>query len=144
MLSCSSMHSHSASWYTAYFLKLQNIISFKTFAATWFPILRQNCNLQFCLRMGTELVLETLYSNELTRLCAREDYIEFTKYYFHYKIFTYNLNVSYAICSARGLESKRIEHIFLRRLIRKCLTLISAHAVLRTVKFSKVVLMYDC
>jgi hypothetical protein len=31
---------------------------------------------QFCLRMGTELVPETLYSNELTRLCAREDYIE--------------------------------------------------------------------
>jgi hypothetical protein len=30
---------------------------------------------QFCLRMGTELVPETLYSNELTRLCAREDYI---------------------------------------------------------------------
>jgi hypothetical protein len=26
-------------------------------------------------RMGTELVPETLYSNELTRLCAREDYI---------------------------------------------------------------------
>jgi hypothetical protein len=25
--------------------------------------------------MGTELVPETLYSNELTRLCAREDYI---------------------------------------------------------------------
>jgi hypothetical protein len=38
-----------------------------------FPILRQN---QFCLRMGTELVPETLYSNELTRLCARENYIE--------------------------------------------------------------------
>jgi hypothetical protein len=31
---------------------------------------------QFCLRMGTELVPETLYSNELTRLCARENYIE--------------------------------------------------------------------
>jgi hypothetical protein len=30
----------------------------------------------FCLRMGTELVPETLYSNELMRLCAREDYIE--------------------------------------------------------------------
>jgi hypothetical protein len=30
----------------------------------------------FCLRMGTELVPETLYSNELTRLCAREDCIE--------------------------------------------------------------------
>jgi hypothetical protein len=30
----------------------------------------------FCLRMGTELVPETLYSNELTRLCARENYIE--------------------------------------------------------------------
>jgi hypothetical protein len=30
---------------------------------------------QFCLRMGTELVPET-YSNKLTRLCAREDYIE--------------------------------------------------------------------
>jgi hypothetical protein len=29
-----------------------------------------------CLRMGTELVPETLYLNELTRLCAREDYIE--------------------------------------------------------------------
>jgi hypothetical protein len=29
----------------------------------------------FCLRMGTELVPETLYSNELTRLCARENYI---------------------------------------------------------------------
>jgi hypothetical protein len=26
--------------------------------------------------MGTELVPETLYSNELARLCAREDYIE--------------------------------------------------------------------
>jgi hypothetical protein len=26
--------------------------------------------------MGTELVPETLYSNELTQLCAREDYIE--------------------------------------------------------------------
>jgi hypothetical protein len=26
--------------------------------------------------MGTELVPETLYSNELTRLCARDDYIE--------------------------------------------------------------------
>jgi hypothetical protein len=26
--------------------------------------------------MGTELVPKTLYSNELTRLCAREDYIE--------------------------------------------------------------------
>jgi hypothetical protein len=26
--------------------------------------------------IGTELVPETLYSNELTRLCAREDYIE--------------------------------------------------------------------
>jgi hypothetical protein len=37
---------------------------------------------QFCLRMGMELVPETLYSNELTRLCAREDYIE-TKIYFH-------------------------------------------------------------
>jgi hypothetical protein len=36
---------------------------------------------QFCLRMGTELVSETLYSNELTRLCAREDYIESEKYY---------------------------------------------------------------
>jgi hypothetical protein len=36
---------------------------------------RQNWN-QFCLRMGTELVPETLYSNELTRLCAREVYIE--------------------------------------------------------------------
>jgi hypothetical protein len=32
---------------------------------------------QFCLRMGTELVPETLYSNELTRLSARENYIEF-------------------------------------------------------------------
>jgi hypothetical protein len=31
---------------------------------------------QFCLRMGTELVPETLYSKELTRLCAREDYID--------------------------------------------------------------------
>jgi hypothetical protein len=31
---------------------------------------------QFCLRMRTELVPETLYLNELTRLCAREDYIE--------------------------------------------------------------------
>jgi hypothetical protein len=31
---------------------------------------------QFCLRIGTELVPETLYSNELTQLCAREDYIE--------------------------------------------------------------------
>jgi hypothetical protein len=31
---------------------------------------------QFCLRMGTEPVPETLYSNELTRLCAREDYIK--------------------------------------------------------------------
>jgi hypothetical protein len=31
---------------------------------------------QFCLRMGTELVPETLYSNELSRLCAWEDYIE--------------------------------------------------------------------
>jgi hypothetical protein len=31
---------------------------------------------QFYLRMGTELVPETLYSNELTRLCARENYIE--------------------------------------------------------------------
>jgi hypothetical protein len=31
---------------------------------------------QFCLRMGTELVPETLYSNELTRLCTQEDYIE--------------------------------------------------------------------
>jgi hypothetical protein len=31
---------------------------------------------QFCLRMGTELVPETLYSNELTRLCARENCIE--------------------------------------------------------------------
>jgi hypothetical protein len=30
---------------------------------------------QFCLRMGTELVPETLYSNELPRLCARENYI---------------------------------------------------------------------
>jgi hypothetical protein len=29
--------------------------------------------------MGTELVPETLYSNELTRLCAREDYIEPTR-----------------------------------------------------------------
>jgi hypothetical protein len=28
------------------------------------------------LRIGTEPVPETLYSNELTRLCAREDYIE--------------------------------------------------------------------
>jgi hypothetical protein len=26
--------------------------------------------------MGTELVPETLYSNELTRLCVREDYIK--------------------------------------------------------------------
>jgi hypothetical protein len=26
--------------------------------------------------MGTELVPKTLYSNELTQLCAREDYIE--------------------------------------------------------------------
>jgi hypothetical protein len=26
--------------------------------------------------MGTELVPEMLYSNELTRLCARENYIE--------------------------------------------------------------------
>jgi hypothetical protein len=26
--------------------------------------------------MGTELVPETLYSKELTRLCAREDYID--------------------------------------------------------------------
>jgi hypothetical protein len=32
---------------------------------------------QFCLRMGTELVPKTLYLNELTRLCARKDYIEF-------------------------------------------------------------------
>jgi hypothetical protein len=31
---------------------------------------------QFCLRMGTEPVPETLYLNELTRLFAREDYIE--------------------------------------------------------------------
>jgi hypothetical protein len=31
---------------------------------------------QFCLRMGMEIVPETLYSNELTRLCSREDYIE--------------------------------------------------------------------
>jgi hypothetical protein len=28
------------------------------------------------LRMGAELIPETLYSNQLTRLCAREDYIE--------------------------------------------------------------------
>jgi hypothetical protein len=34
---------------------------------------------QFCLRMVTELVPETLYSNELTRLCARENYIESRK-----------------------------------------------------------------
>jgi hypothetical protein len=27
-------------------------------------------------RMGMELVPETLYSNELTRLCAQEDYIK--------------------------------------------------------------------
>jgi hypothetical protein len=31
---------------------------------------------QFCLRMGTEPVPETLHLNELTRLKAREDYIE--------------------------------------------------------------------
>ena len=31
-----------------------------------------------CLRMGTELGPETLYSNELTRLCAREDDIDST------------------------------------------------------------------
>jgi hypothetical protein len=31
---------------------------------------------QFCLRMGMELVPETLYSNKLTLLCARENYIE--------------------------------------------------------------------
>jgi hypothetical protein len=31
---------------------------------------------QFCLRMGTELVPETLFVNELTRLIAQEDYIE--------------------------------------------------------------------
>jgi hypothetical protein len=37
-------------------------------------------NNQFFLRMGTELVPETLYSNELTRLCAREDYIECTTF----------------------------------------------------------------
>jgi hypothetical protein len=30
--------------------------------------------------MGTELVSETLYSNELTQLCAREDYIESNKH----------------------------------------------------------------
>ena len=29
----------------------------------------------FCLKMGTDLVPEMLYSNELTRLCARENYI---------------------------------------------------------------------
>jgi hypothetical protein len=39
---------------------------------TWGRDLRD----ELCLRMGTELVPETLYSNELTRLCAREDYIE--------------------------------------------------------------------
>jgi hypothetical protein len=31
------------------------------------------------LRMGTDLVPETLHSNELTRLCAREDY-EYIEY----------------------------------------------------------------
>jgi hypothetical protein len=31
---------------------------------------------QFCLRMGTEPVPETLYLNQLTRMIAREDYIE--------------------------------------------------------------------
>jgi hypothetical protein len=31
---------------------------------------------QFCLRMGTEPVPETLYLNESTRLIAQEDYIE--------------------------------------------------------------------
>jgi hypothetical protein len=31
----------------------------------------------FCLRMGTELVPKPLYSNDLTRLCARENYIEY-------------------------------------------------------------------
>jgi hypothetical protein len=36
---------------------------------------------QFCLRMGTELVPDTLYSNELTRLCARENYIKFSIIY---------------------------------------------------------------
>jgi hypothetical protein len=46
------------------------------FCVRGFTHLREiKCN-QFCLRMGTELVPETLYSNELTRLCAREDYIE--------------------------------------------------------------------
>jgi hypothetical protein len=44
--------------------------------------------------MGTELVLETLYSNELTRLCAREDYIESCrresfKNYISYKTFEF-------------------------------------------------------
>jgi hypothetical protein len=32
--------------------------------------------LQICLRMGTGPVPETLYLNQLTRLIAREDYIE--------------------------------------------------------------------
>jgi hypothetical protein len=42
--------------------------------------IRLNTTNQFCLRMGTELVPETLYSNELTRLCAREDYIVLFNY----------------------------------------------------------------
>jgi hypothetical protein len=60
--------------YWPYRLRCVLCISFKTFVATWFSIVFSG--LQFCLRMGTELVPETLYWNELTRLCARENYIE--------------------------------------------------------------------
>jgi hypothetical protein len=41
--------------------------------------IRLNTTFLFCLWLGTELVPETLYSNELTRMCAREDYIELSK-----------------------------------------------------------------
>jgi hypothetical protein len=36
---------------------------------------------QFCLRMGTDPVPETLYLKQLTRMIAREDYIELLFYF---------------------------------------------------------------
>jgi hypothetical protein len=69
--------------------------------------------------MGTELVPETLYSNELTRLCALENYIESCRRecFKTYMKLSHLLRCLFCVLLTTDNKSKTAEWIF--RLIRK-------------------------
>jgi hypothetical protein len=66
--------------------------------------------------MGTELVPETLYSNELTWLCTREDYIEFFQIWFEVTCLRSGLRYSgsrVSGCLPTQVLKKRVNYIFM-------------------------------